>query len=130
MRGTRALLALCAVLALLLPARGASAQSMVADLTSHLVAITTGFTGTSVVLFGATGFAGRLVAGYLAGHAPGGVRIGLAGRSAQRLADVRAQLGAAASAWPLLVADSADPVSVAAPSGSAAAAVEPAHPNL
>ena len=31
-----------------------------------------------VVVFGATGFAGRLVAGYLAGHAPGGVRIGLA----------------------------------------------------
>ena len=67
-----------------------------------------------VVIFGATGFAGRLVAGYLAGHAPNGVRIGLAGRSAQRLADVRAQLGSAASGWPLLVADSADPVSVAA----------------
>ncbi len=67
-----------------------------------------------VVVFGATGFAGRLVAGYLAGHAPGDVRIGLAGRSAPRLADVRARLGAAASAWPLLVADSADPVSVAA----------------
>src|ERR1022692_2096128 len=67
-----------------------------------------------VVVFGATGFAGRLVAGYLAGHAPGGVRIGLAGRSAQRLADGRARLGAAASAWPLLAADSADPVSVAA----------------
>ena len=61
-----------------------------------------------VVVFGATGFVGRLVAGYLAGHAPGGVRIGLAGRSERRLADVRAQLGAAASAWPLLVADSAD----------------------
>jgi short subunit dehydrogenase-like uncharacterized protein len=67
-----------------------------------------------IVVFGATGFAGRLVAGYLAGHAPGGVRIGLAGRSAERLADVRARLGAAASAWPLLVADSADPVSVTA----------------
>jgi len=67
-----------------------------------------------VVVFGATGFVGRLVAGYLAGHAPGGVRIGLAGRSERRLADVRAQLGAAASAWPLLVADSADPVSLAA----------------
>jgi short subunit dehydrogenase-like uncharacterized protein len=66
-----------------------------------------------VVVFGATGFAGRLVAGYLAGHAPG-VRIGLAGRSARRLADVRAGLGEAASAWPLLTADSADPVSVAA----------------
>src|SRR6266581_8852836 len=67
-----------------------------------------------VVVFGATGFVGRLVAGYLAGHAPDGVRIGLAGRSAQRLTDVRARLGAAASAWPLLAADSADPVSVAA----------------
>ncbi|MGO9083331.1 MAG: saccharopine dehydrogenase family protein [Streptosporangiaceae bacterium] len=67
-----------------------------------------------VVVFGATGFVGRLVAGYLAGHAPDGVRIGLAGRSAQRLADIRARLGAAASAWPLLVADSADPASVAA----------------
>jgi short subunit dehydrogenase-like uncharacterized protein len=67
-----------------------------------------------VVVFGATGFVGRLVAGYLAGHAPGGVRIGLAGRSVGRLADVRAGLDAAAEAWPLLVADSADPVSVAA----------------
>jgi short subunit dehydrogenase-like uncharacterized protein len=72
-----------------------------------------------VVLFGATGFAGRLVAGYLAGHAPGGVRIGLAGRSERRLAEVRAGLGAAASAWPLLVADSADPASVAALARSA-----------
>jgi len=67
-----------------------------------------------VVVFGATGFAGRLVAGYLAGQAPGGVRVGLAGRSQRRLADVRAGLGAAASAWPLLAADSADPVSLAA----------------
>ena len=72
-----------------------------------------------VVVFGATGFAGRLVAEYLAGHAPGDVRIGLAGRSAQRLADVRERLGTAASAWPLLVADSADPVSVAAMARSA-----------
>ena len=67
-----------------------------------------------IVVFGATGFVGRLVASYLAGHAPAGVRIGLAGRSQRRLADVRAELGAAASAWPLLTADSADPVSVAA----------------
>jgi short subunit dehydrogenase-like uncharacterized protein len=67
-----------------------------------------------VVVFGTTGFVGRLVAGYLAGHAPGGVRIGLAGRSERRLAGVRAGLGAAAAAWPVLVADSADPVSLAA----------------
>jgi short subunit dehydrogenase-like uncharacterized protein len=70
-----------------------------------------------VVLFGATGFAGRLVAGYLAGHAPAGLRIGLAGRSERRLAAVRAELGGVApgaSDWPLLVADSADPASVTA----------------
>ena len=67
-----------------------------------------------VAVFGATGFTGRLVAGYLAEHAPGGVRIGLAGRSEKRLADVRAQLPPVASAWPLLVADSADPASLAA----------------
>jgi short subunit dehydrogenase-like uncharacterized protein len=67
-----------------------------------------------VVLFGATGFVGRLVAEYLAGHAPAGVRIGLAGRSAERLAEVRTGLGAPAAEWPLLVADSANPESLAA----------------
>ena len=67
-----------------------------------------------VVVFGATGFVGRLVVGYLADHAPDGVRIGLAGRSPQRLADIRARLGAAASAWPLLMTDSADLASLAA----------------
>src|SRR3984893_2040082 len=67
-----------------------------------------------VVVFGATGFAGRLVAGYLAGHAPGAVRIGLAGRSERRLAEVRAGLGAAVPAWPRRLADPADPVSLAA----------------
>ncbi|HBW18922.1 MAG: saccharopine dehydrogenase family protein [Streptosporangiaceae bacterium] len=67
-----------------------------------------------IVLFGATGFVGRLTAAYLAGHAPDGVRIGLAGRSAGRLADIRSRLGAAASDWPLLVADSGDPASLAA----------------
>lgn len=67
-----------------------------------------------VVVFGATGFVGRLVARYLADHAPRAVRVGLAGRSAERLGDVRTQLGAAASSWPLLVADSSDPSSLAA----------------
>jgi short subunit dehydrogenase-like uncharacterized protein len=67
-----------------------------------------------VVVFGATGFVGRLVAGYLADHAPPGVRIGLAGRSERRLADIQAGLGGAAAAWPLLVADSCDPASLAA----------------
>ena len=67
-----------------------------------------------VVVFGATGFVGRLVAGYLADHAPPGARVGLAGRSEQRLADIRARFGSAASLWPLLVADSADHASLAA----------------
>ncbi len=66
-----------------------------------------------VAVFGATGFAGRLVAAYLAGHAPNGTRIGLAGRSAVRLEEVRAGLGDTAKGWPLLVADSADPASLA-----------------
>jgi short subunit dehydrogenase-like uncharacterized protein len=66
-----------------------------------------------VVIFGATGFAGRLVAGYLAENAPDAVRIGLAGRSADRLAGIRSRLGAGASSWPLLAADSADPASLA-----------------
>lgn len=34
------------------------AQQLVADLSSHLIAITTGFTGTEVVLFGTTDGAG------------------------------------------------------------------------
>jgi short subunit dehydrogenase-like uncharacterized protein len=62
-----------------------------------------------LILLGATGFVGRLTAGYLAGHAPPGLRIGLAGRSERRLAEVRAALGTAAQAWPLLTADATDP---------------------
>jgi short subunit dehydrogenase-like uncharacterized protein len=62
-----------------------------------------------LILLGASGFAGRLTAGYLAGHAPPGLRIGLAGRSGKRLAAVRDGLGTTAQAWPLLAVDSADP---------------------
>jgi len=40
------------------PARG---EGLVADLTTHLIAITTGFTGASVVLFGATDGPGDVV---------------------------------------------------------------------
>ncbi len=67
-----------------------------------------------VVVFGASGFVGRLIARRLAEHAPAEARIGLAGRTEQRLADVRAQLGPRAADWPLVVADSADPASLAA----------------
>src|SRR5579875_2061397 len=67
-----------------------------------------------VAVFGAAGFAGRLVAEYLARHAPEGTRIGLAGRSEERLKQVRAGLGAVAAQWPLIVADSGDAESLAA----------------
>jgi short subunit dehydrogenase-like uncharacterized protein len=67
-----------------------------------------------IVVFGATGFVGRLVAGYLAVHAPQHARIALAGRSREKLERVRAELGRAAAAWPLVVADSSDPDSLRA----------------
>lgn len=67
-----------------------------------------------VVVHGASGFAGRLVAGHLARSAPPGVRIALSGRSPDRLAAVRAGLGAAAADWPLVTADSADPPALTA----------------
>ncbi|HET6534214.1 MAG TPA: saccharopine dehydrogenase NADP-binding domain-containing protein [Actinoplanes sp.] len=58
-----------------------------------------------VVVYGATGFVGRLTADYLAGHAPEGTRIALAGRSADKLEQVRGRLGVT---WPVIVADAAD----------------------
>jgi short subunit dehydrogenase-like uncharacterized protein len=61
-----------------------------------------------VVVYGATGFVGKLTAAYLARTAPDDVRIGLAGRSLLRLEEVRNRLGGRALDWPLLVADSAD----------------------
>lgn len=61
-----------------------------------------------VVVLGASGFVGRLVAGHLAQTAPSGVRIGLAGRSLARLAEVRAGLGEHAAQWPLIHADTDD----------------------
>ncbi len=64
-----------------------------------------------IVVYGATGYVGALVAAYLAEHAPPGVRIALAGRSAAKLKHVRDEL---ARDWPLLEADSTDPASLAA----------------
>ncbi|MEE6273337.1 saccharopine dehydrogenase NADP-binding domain-containing protein [Georgenia sp. MJ206] len=60
-----------------------------------------------VVVYGASGFVGRLVASYLAEDG-GDVRVGLAGRSRERLEDVRAGLGPVAAGWEILVADSGD----------------------
>ena len=61
-----------------------------------------------VVLYGATGFVGKLTAEYLARSAPEGARIGLGGRSREKLERVRDGLGAPAAEWPLVVADSGD----------------------
>ena len=61
-----------------------------------------------LVLYGATGFVGKLTAEYLVRSAPEGVRIGLGGRSREKLERVRDGLGARAAEWPLVVADSGD----------------------
>ena len=71
-----------------------------------------------VVLFGATGFTGRLTAEYLARHAPGGCRWALAGRNRAKLEDVRAGLGPDFAQLPLLHADVTDPASLQAVASS------------
>ena len=67
-----------------------------------------------IVVYGATGFTGRLVAEYLARHyGQEGPRWAMAGRSAAKLAEVRALIDAPKNT-PLIVADAADPASLAA----------------
>ena len=69
-----------------------------------------------IVVYGATGYTGRLVAEYLANHykarsdAP---KWAMAGRSDDKLREVRDEIGAAA-VTPLIVADADDPASLAA----------------
>jgi len=67
----------------------------------------------NVVLFGATGFVGKLTAEYLARAAPDEARIGLAGRSQEKLERVREELGPRAADWPLIVADARDGAALA-----------------
>jgi short subunit dehydrogenase-like uncharacterized protein len=66
-----------------------------------------------VVLFGATGFVGKLTAQYLARAAPGEARIGIAGRSREKLERLRDELGAPVTDWPLIVADCTDGAALA-----------------
>jgi len=61
-----------------------------------------------IVLFGATGFVGKLTAGYLARHAPADTRIALAGRSAERLERVKYEMGQRGESWAVVVADAGD----------------------
>ncbi len=64
-----------------------------------------------IVVYGATGFTGKLVAEYLVAKNAHGLRWAMAGRSADKLAQVRDELGAPAD-LPLVVADAADPASL------------------
>ena len=64
-----------------------------------------------IVIYGATGFVGKLTAEYLA-TAGGAARIALAGRSPERLAAIRTTLGDSAQSWPIITADAASPSSL------------------
>jgi short subunit dehydrogenase-like uncharacterized protein len=70
-----------------------------------------------IVIYGATGFTGRLVAEYMINKEGHGLRWAMAGRSASKLASVRDEIGAA-SDTPLVVADAADPDSLRAMVGN------------
>lgn len=68
-----------------------------------------------IVLFGATGFAGKLTAEYLAKHAPSQLRWALAGRNTKKLSGVRDDLAAinpALAELPLIEADSGNEASL------------------
>lgn len=62
-----------------------------------------------IIVYGATGYTGRLVAEYLKGKK--GLSWAMAGRSIDKLAEVRDEIGAPADT-PLVVADSSDPASL------------------
>ncbi|MFM5893619.1 MAG: saccharopine dehydrogenase family protein [Novosphingobium sp.] len=67
-----------------------------------------------IVVYGATGYTGRLVAEYLTHHhADSGVKWAMAGRSKAKLAEVRDLIGAPADT-PLIEANSDDPASMKA----------------
>src|SRR6202790_2375856 len=68
-----------------------------------------------IVVYGATGFTGQLVAEYLAAHYRGDreLKWAMAGRSLDKLASVRDAIGAPADT-PLIAADAGDPASLKA----------------
>ncbi len=68
-----------------------------------------------VIVYGATGFTGQLVAAYLLREYGVGrdLRWAIAGRNAAKLESVRAELGDAAASLPMIVADSSDKAAVA-----------------
>ncbi len=64
-----------------------------------------------LVVYGATGYVGALVARHLADNAPAGTKIALAGRSPDKLRKAVSDLGVD---WPIIVADANDPGALAA----------------
>ncbi len=64
----------------------------------------------AIIVYGATGYTGRLVAQYLAGR-EGAPKWAMAGRSLAKLEAVRDEIGAPADT-PLVVADASDPASI------------------
>ena len=66
-----------------------------------------------VVVYGATGFTGRLVAEYLAATYPADLTWAMAGRSLSKLEEVRAEMGVPATI-PLVTANADDPASLRA----------------
>jgi short subunit dehydrogenase-like uncharacterized protein len=66
-----------------------------------------------IVVYGATGFTGQLVAEYLAAHYTTAPKWAMAGRSLDKLASVRDAIGAPADI-PLIAADAGDPASLRA----------------
>lgn len=67
-----------------------------------------------IVVWGATGFVGKLICEYLLEryHADKTVRWAMAARSASKLETLRAEFGGAASEIPVIIADAADPASL------------------
>ena len=66
-----------------------------------------------VIVYGATGYTGRLVAEYIALTYPAGVRWAMAGRSLSKLEEVRGEMGISADV-PLVTANADDPASLRA----------------
>jgi len=82
-----------------------------------------------LIVYGATGYTGRLVAEHLASRygVGGEVKWAMAGRSADKLAEVRDAIGAPKDT-PLVVADAADPASLKAMVGRAKAIISTVGP--
>ena len=83
-----------------------------------------------LIVYGATGFVGRLLSDYLARYAPAGTRIALAGRSESKLTELSGYLPGPGGSWPLIVADANDDAALDALASRATAVVSTVGPYL